>query len=459
MSTELTPKQQINELVRNANSILLLTHAHPDGDAMGSVLALKMGLEKLGKQVTAAIDGNIPEVLNFLPQFASVQKELSFQKDLLIILDENQAKVGNITLRRVSDTKLMVVVSPKDGVLTASDVRIEEGSFNTDLVIVLDCTDLDRIGNFYQQNSDLFYEVPVVNIDHHSTNVNFGKVNIVDVTASSTAEILVSLLETLGKDTPGLIDPQIATCLLTGIITDTNSFQNSNTTPKSLTVAAQMVAAGAEQQEIIRRIYMTRSLSQLRLWGRALAYIKEDTQYHFAWTNLSKADFVAAQAPMSDGPQGVIDDLLKTAEGMDFVVLLYERDGGVKGSFRSINPTVNVATLAALFNGGGHPQAAAFSIENATVAQKEQEILGKIRAHLSGKSFTLPQDTELHEEPAAQQQIEMPIQQIEPREPRRQERQPAQPSQQRRPQDRPPREPNRQRTAEQGQSLPPLTEA
>ena len=278
--------------------------------------------------------------------------------------------------------------------MTASDIHIEEGTFNTDLIIVLDCSDLDRIGAFYTQNTDLFYEVPVVNIDHHSTNVNFGKVNIVDITASSTAEILVSLLETVGKDVQNMIDADMATCLLTGIITDTNSFQNSNTTPKSLTVAAQMVAAGAHQQEIITRIYMTRTLDQLRLWGRALAYIKEDPEYHFAWSTLSKADFVAAQASQNDGPRGVIDDLMKTAAGMNFVLLLYEREGSIKGSFRSIDPTINVAHLAALFGGGGHPQAAAFAIDNASIAEKEQEILSQIRSHLSGATMPLKLPTE-----------------------------------------------------------------
>lgn len=391
---EPTPKQQWSEQVRTAKSILILPHANPDGDALGSALALKIALEKLGKQAVVATSGNLPETYAFLPEFDKVSHNFTIQKDLLIILDESQAKIGNVSLKRVAENKLMVVITPKEGLLTSANVRIEEGTFNTDLIIALDCANQDLIGEFYEQNPSLFYEVPVINIDHHLGNTNFGKINIVDVTASSVAEILVSLLETLSKDQPGLLDADVATCLLTGLIFDTGSFQNANTTPKSLTVAAQLVAAGAEQQEIIRYLFKTRTLATLRLWGRALSYIKEDQPYRFAWSVLTKADFVAAQAA-SESSGGVIDELLKTVSGMDFVLLLTEKEGGINGSLRSILPTIDVSHLANLFGGGGHAQAAGFRIENATLAQKEMEVINQIRANLSGQSFIqeLPPET------------------------------------------------------------------
>ena len=375
---DLTPKQQFTELVKNSQSIVVVTHHNPDGDAAGSALAMKLGLEKLGKQVVLAVSGQNQEPLKFLPQFDALKETPSLQKDLLIVLDETQAKVGNISLKRITDNKLVVVVTPKGGTLTSANIRIEEGSFNADLVICLDCANLERIGTLYEQNPDLFYEVPVVNIDHHAGNNNFGKVNIVDLTASSTAEILVSLLETLGKDVPGMIDADIATCLLTGITTDTGSFQNSNTTPKSLTVAAQLVAAGGRQQEIIQQIFRTRPLSTLRLWGRALSYIKENTELNFAWSTLSKADFVAAQAQPEES-SGVIDELLKTVKGMQFVLLLSERDNGIRGSLRSIEATCDVSRIATALGGGGHSQAAAFFFPETTIKEKEMEIINQIR--------------------------------------------------------------------------------
>ena len=404
----MTPKQQWVELVKAAHTVLILTHSNPDGDALGSSLALKLGLEKLGKDVTLAAAPGLPEHLSFLPAFDKISTDLSLQKDLLLIVDESQAKVGNVSLKRVSETKLMIVVTPKDGLLTPGSIRIEEGSFDVDLIIALDCADTDRLGSFYEQNTSLFYDVPVINVDHHPGNTNFGKVNIVDLTASSTAEILVSLLETLGKDVPGLLDSDIATALLTGVTTDTDSFQNGNTTPKSLTVAAQLVAAGGRQQEIVKRLYKTRTLSTLRLWGRALSYIKEDRPLMFAWSVLSKADFVAAQA-VYDEAGGVIDELLKTAADMNFVLLLKEKDGALHGSFRSTNPSVDVSAMARIFGGGGHTQAAAFKIENASVASKEIEVINRLRAHLNGTDQTPEQPAP---QPEIPQEAPEPVQQL-----------------------------------------------
>lgn len=383
MPTELTPKQQWGEQVKTAKKVLILTHANPDGDAIGSALALKLGLEKLGKEVTVAASGHISPAFSFLPSFGALQNDLQAQKDLLIMIDESQAKVGNISLKRVSEKKLIVVVTPKDGLLTGANVRIEEGTFQTDLIIALDCANQDRIGTIAEQNPNLFYEVPVVNVDHHAGNTNFGKINIVDTAASSTAEILVSLMEAMVKEGPAF-DADIATCLLTGLLTDTGSFQNQNTTPKSLTVAAQLVAAGAQQQEIVRRLFRTRTLSTLRLWGRALSYLKEDAPRRFAWSTLSKSDFVAAQAEQQES-SGVIDELLKTAQGMDFVLLLAERDGGIHGSLRAIEPSANVGLIANQFGGGGHPGAAAFYLDDCLLAEKEAEIIAKLRDYLDSR--------------------------------------------------------------------------
>lgn len=381
---ELTPKQQLVEVIKTSNSILILPHSNPDGDAIGASLGLKLALEKLGKTVSVVISGDKPEMFSFLPSFDTLENESSIQKDLLIVIDETQSKVGNVSLKRVSETKIILVVTPKSGLINPADVRIEEGAFKADLVIALDCANQNRLGSLFENNPSLFYEVPVANIDHHPDNTNFGKINWIDLTASSASEMLVSLIEAVGRDLPGIIDQDIATCLLTGLTTDTGCFQNSLTTPKSLTVAAQLIATGGKQQEIVTRVFRTKTLSTLRLWGRALAYIKEDAERNFAWSVLGKADFVAAQASNEEAG-GVIDELLKTALGMDFVLLLSERNGNLHGSFRSIDPTCDVSRLAALFEGGGHPQAAAFIIKNETISNMEQGIINQIRDFLDLK--------------------------------------------------------------------------
>ncbi|HLC44069.1 MAG TPA: DHHA1 domain-containing protein, partial [Patescibacteria group bacterium] len=229
----------------------------------------------------------------------------------------------------------------------------------------------------------VFYEVPVVNIDHHAGNDQFGKINWVDITATSTSEILVSVLEALTGD-PKFIDEDIATALLTGIITDTNSFQNNNTTPKSLTVAAQLVAFGGRQQDIIKYIYKTKPLSTLRLWGRALSNLRDERADRFVWTQLYKKDYLEVGAAETES-SGVIDELLKTAAGVDFALLLSEKNGEVHGSLRATNKNVDVSAIAKLFNGGGHPMAAAFQIDNSSLEQSGVMIVQKIKDYQSSQ--------------------------------------------------------------------------
>lgn len=379
---ELTPKQQTTQTIAAAQKILVLTHVNPDGDALGSLIALFLVLKKLGKEVTAVAPETIPGTFSFLPNAQDLTKSFSGTKDFIITLNTSQVRVDRLGYKHVpEENKLNIVITPIGGTFKNEDVSFSYGSFKFDLVIVLDSPDLDRLGPTYDAQTSLFYETPVINIDHHSGNDFFGKINWVDLTATSTAEILVSLMESLARETP-LIDENIATALLTGIITDTGSFQNANTTPKSLTVAAQLVAAGGRQQEIIRHVFKTKPLSTLKLWGRILESVRLDAAGKFIWAKIARADFEAAGAQETE-TSGVIDELLKSAPNIDFVLLLSEKMGQLDGSLRAVAPGVDVSGIAKIFGGGGHEAAAGFQIPGASLALNEEEILAKIRGYQS----------------------------------------------------------------------------
>jgi phosphoesterase RecJ-like protein len=191
-------------------------------------------------------------------------------------------------------------------------------------------------------------------------------------------------MESLAREKP-LLDEDIATALLTGIITDTGSFQNANTTPKSLTVAAQLVAAGARQQEIIRNIFKTKPLSTLKLWGKVLESVQEDLEHRFIWAKVKHDDFTETGATETE-TSGVIDELLKSAPNVDFALLLSERQEGLHGSLRAIAQGVDVSAIAKIFGGGGHEAAAAFQLPTSTLALHEQEILAKLRNYQERKT-------------------------------------------------------------------------
>ena len=374
----MSPKQQVVDVLKNSQKILLLTHKNPDGDAVGSILGLYFSLIKMGKDAIAVCADVPSTVFDYMPGVKEISQNFASGRDFVISVDTSTVKADKIMYKMI-DNKLNIIVTPKGGRFSKEMLSCCDGNFHYDAVVVLDSTDLERVGDPYEKHPELFYDVPVVNIDHHAGNDFFGKVNLVDLTATSTSEILVSVLEALTGD-PKFMNEEIATSLLTGIITDTNSFQNTNTTPKSLTVAAQLVAFGGRQQDIIKYIYKTKPLSTLRLWGRALSSLRDEKMHKFVWTQLYKKDYLEVGAAETES-SGVIDELLKTASGVDFALLLSEKNGDVHGSLRSTNKSKDVSEIAKLFGGGGHPMAAAFQINGTSLEASSDSTIQKIKEY------------------------------------------------------------------------------
>lgn len=373
---ELTPKAQAVRLIKQSEKILILTHKDPDGDALGSSLALSAVLEKISKKTDIYLEGNIDQTFSFIEGFDKVKTKLTVGTDIVVTID-TRATGEDLKLgyKKFPDThQVKIVVTPPKGSLAVEDFAIERSLPKYDLIIILDCPSLERIGSLSQELPELFFETPTVSIDHHSTNSYFAKVNLVDITAAATAEMLVSLIEALSQDGP-LLDKDIATALLTGMITDTGSFQNVNTTPKSLTVAAQLVAAGADHQMVVERI-RSKSLKTLRLWGKALSRVREEPESRFLWTYISKQD--AAEAGLEPGSYNLIDELLKTVGEVDFALLLTEKDGYIDGNIRAVDKEFDCTMLAKVFDGGGHKGAAGFQTEG-NLADLMDSIIGKVR--------------------------------------------------------------------------------
>lgn len=402
---EQTPKQQTVDLVRNAKKIIVFSHHNPDGDALGSSLALTLALRKLGKEVVVANSDPVPNTFKFLPAQDQIVSELATAGEFVISVNTANIEVDKLGYKNVpEEQKLNIVIKTNKGAISPELLTFKSTGASADLIFVLDTNDVDRLGSIYDRYTGLFYETPIINIDHHPGNDYFGKVNWIDLTATSTCEILVSLLESLSTlmpkpagdpaaKAPQLLDADIATLLLTGLTTDTGSFQNTNTTPKSFTVAAQLVAAGARQQEIVQHIYKTKSLSTLKLWGKILSTVQYDPTHRFLWSTVSGSDFSTFGASETE-TTGVVDELLKTAPNIDFALLLSEKNQGLYASLRGVNKLVSVAQVAELFGGGGHEMAAAFRIPNGSLADNEHDVIEKIRtfqaSRLTQQAFTAP---------------------------------------------------------------------
>ncbi|HEC21197.1 MAG TPA: bifunctional oligoribonuclease/PAP phosphatase NrnA, partial [Candidatus Peregrinibacteria bacterium] len=379
---ELSPQEQIVKLIKESQKVLLVTHVKIDGDALGSSLGMFSVLKNLGKEVTAVCADPVPETFHFLPDTELVQDKFSSNQDFIISLDCKDAGVERLKYNLV-DNKVNIVITPKKGSFSEKNVSFRQGTNKFDLIIALDVADLDQMGKIYTENTELFFQVPVINIDHHASNTSFGKVNLVNITASSTTEILYSLVKQLEAElSPAkpLIDKNVATFLLAGIITDTGSFQNPNTTPQSFEIASELLLSGAQQQDIIKHVYRTKNLSTLKLWGQILSKIQTDPQHRIVWSTITKADLVAANAKSNEANH-IIDELLINAPDAEVILLLKEEPEYISGSLRTTSPTINAAEIAEIFGGGGHLQAAGFKLPLQDFRQAEREILEKIREY------------------------------------------------------------------------------
>ena len=310
------PKAELDavvEAIRSNDRFLVTTHENPDGDALGSVLAMKLALEQLGKDAFLYLSGIIP-----LPS------EYAFM-DLGSVSRELPADAGE---------------------------RV---------VLALDCANERRLGpdSSFVERSPL-----VVDIDHHHDNSRFGQVNLIVADASSTGEILYDLFGELGVE----LTPEIAEALYIALVTDTGRFQYTNTTPKALRIAAHLVEAGANVHQVFQDVYENVAFAKLKLLARALESARVYEGGRVIVADLQRADFAAAGAeePFAEG----IIDFLRSVEGAEIVALIREpptQNGPTRRvSLRTRGTGIDVSAIARKSGGGGHRQAAGFSSESST---------------------------------------------------------------------------------------------
>ena len=309
-TTQTTDLQAVADAIRAHDRFVVVTHENPDGDALGSQLATTLGLRSLGKDVVMYLAGNAP-----LPAEYAFLDLSGLARDLPADMEER-------------------------------------------VLLAVDCANQRRIG---ESTEAVDRAASVIDIDHHHDNSRFGAVNLIVAGASSTAEIVRDVFRELDVE----LTPRIAEALYVALVTDTGRFQYSNTTPKSLRLAAELVEAGADVHDVFRHVYESVQFAKLKLLARALERAQLFEGGRLVVTYLLKSDFadVGAEEPYSEG----VIDYLRAVEGSEMVALIREppRDEGPtrRISLRSSHDEVDVSAIARKRDGGGHRQAAGFSSE------------------------------------------------------------------------------------------------
>lgn len=369
----LNSQEQIKDQLSKNEAILICVGKNPEGDALGSALALYGALKKLGKKVDVVSPSAVLEKYSFMPEAGFVSHKLEGARDYVFSLAIDKDKLQQLRYE-VEDDKLKIFITAKNGEISKDRISLESSRFNYELIVVLGASDLESLGQVYDDNSELFYDVPVINIDHNPSNEYFGKINLVDVAASSTAEIIFNLLNGIDEK---LIDENVATDLLTGVIAATESFQNKNTTPKAFMTAASLIAKGANKQDIIRYLYKTKSVSMLKLMGKAMSGLKYNSQYKLAWSVIEDDDFIKANSGADI--HLAIKELAQSSPEFDLFFLLYQMDGKMKGIINSAG-NKDLTELVKMLGGSAEESQIIFLPEATAIQDAEKEVLRKIKA-------------------------------------------------------------------------------
>jgi|SaaInlStandDraft_6_1057023.scaffolds.fasta_scaffold06580_3 nanoRNase/pAp phosphatase (c-di-AMP/oligoRNAs hydrolase) len=374
----LKESQQVLEAIKRSTRPLICVPSSGGSDSYATALGLKKVLAKLEKKATiVAADGAAPKNIHFLDGHEEIQPKLENLRNFVIELDASKTKVDELTYE-MKDDKLLVHLSPKQGFWNERDVKTSTSGYRFDLIICIGSPDYEACAQLYRDNPDFFFRTPIINIDHSPENEHYGQLNIVDLTASACGEVCHDLIDSIE---PGLIDEEVATAFLTGMIAKTKSFKTKNVTPKTLQTASKLIAKGAKRDHIVEQLYRTRSVQTLRLWGRALARLKVDEEANVVWTLLSQQDFMHSGAKEIDLPD-VIDELIASSPNAKVVVLMYEMsDRNICAIVRAERP-LDAISLTGGFNASGTREEVRLCIAKKTIVQVETELIERIKNQL-----------------------------------------------------------------------------
>lgn len=370
--------QQIQKSFEDSKYVLVIYNGKSNGDATASAIALKTLLEKMKKQVDiVAVNYTVPKNFHFLPHATSIKPAIAEAQKFIIKVDVSQSPIETISYD-VRDGQLSIYLTPKHGSISKNELRTAQSAFKYDLIITLNTPDLESLGPAFINNTDLFYKTTIINIDHQANNERYGQVNLVDLTATSTAELLY---RTFKKMYPDMIDAELATALLTGMTVATKSFRNYNITPFTLQLASELITYGADREKIVQHLYRTRSLSTLKLWGQALIHLEHDPKHNIVWSTLTRDDFARSGATQDD-LFGIIDELIGNSPEAKIIALMYENADQTISAVVATEKNYDALELTKAFSSEGTKKTASIQFKGKTLKEAEAVLLNELRAKL-----------------------------------------------------------------------------
>lgn len=383
----LTVPQQIKQLIENKKNILITMRKNATGDAIASALALYLFLKKQDKNIDLVVDDFVlPQKMSFLKHSDEFKGQFSHLQKFIITVDVKNNGVEELSYD-LKEEKLRIYVTPKQGFLNKDHIRTAQSDFKYELIFVLDSPDLESLGKIYDNNTELFYKTTVINIDHSPANEHYGQINVNELTVPSTAEVIFDILKKIGQE---LIDADVATALLAGMISATRSFKSDNVKPHTLATASTLMGLGGDREKVVTNLYKTRSVKALKLWGQALTQMQNDTKIKMVWSTITRDDFVRNDATETD-LKDIIDELISNSPDAKITLLLHEHPDNpviqtIHGMLHLEDKNLDGKKLLAGYDPQGTKHDVSFSLVGKTLKMAEQEIVGYLRKKLEEKT-------------------------------------------------------------------------
>lgn len=298
--------REIQMTLFKANHVLLVPHRQPDSDSLGSACAFSRYLDDANIPNTLYCTTSVSKHYQFLDGFERLKKSIPPEIDTICIFDSGDARYAGLP----SITRS----------LKARPV--------------------------------------IINIDHHVSNEMYGDINLVITNSPSTSAVITKYFNFLRYT----IDPEMATCLLSGLLTDTGMLSNPSTNKVAFETASQLLSSGARIESVTNSLERIKPISSLKLWGRALSRLQKHPDYDFAWSVITQDDYIECNAKPEDAAG--LSNFLNTLSDCSATLILKEIEGGyIKGSLRTTFTHVDVSRIAMALSGGGHKRAAGFTIK------------------------------------------------------------------------------------------------
>ncbi len=372
----LTQNEQIFKLIKDSKNILITFTNDWNGDAIASALAMQLFLKKINKQSDIIADKlQQKSTYNFLPTFNNINLYSEALNNFIISVDISNIKIKNIKYK-IENNFLKFIISPEKGALKKEDIVFESDKNKYDLIITLDSPDLESLGKIYEYNNNFFYQTPLINISNKTSNEGFGQINKIDISSVSTTEILFNLFNKLSKD---LINDDIATCLMAGIIFKTENFKTQNITPQLLSSSSQLISIGARREEIVNKIYRSRSFNTLKLWGRALAKLSSELDNKLIWTTITENDFIKTNTN-KESLNDIINELIINIPNAEIIILLYESEQETSVIIYSPK-NINANEIVKQWNPRGTKYSALINLKK-QITEAEEEIIPYLKNKL-----------------------------------------------------------------------------